>query len=470
MDSSRKSSAGREAVSLLAVIIRTSQIHDPRNIAVCSAVEKFVAAVNGLMLEEGPQEMELVGEYFYLNGDRVRFTTEHLLNFDFLRREFRRRRLGSIKFLCELRTEDVQAFLGAFISSQFSAGPFEDLQAKTGMLGCIRVGAPRKIAEGEGGEGGGPDEIRRAVKHTYYNAVSFTIGAMNRIRDGERISMRRAKRVVEGMVDALLEKEELLLGMTVIKDYDEYTFHHSVNVSILSVALGQRLGMEKKTLMELGLVALFHDIGKTVIPNEILNKPGAFNEEDWKLMVHHPLFGVKIIFNMKGLDYSSVRAAIAAYEHHIHPDGSGYPGKKRLPDLDLFSRIVAIADQYDAMTSSRVYARTPLSPDAALALMVKRAGPQLDPLLMKFFVNLAGVYPIGTLVMLDTGELAVVTGTNTAERLRPRVTIISDANGNRTAPAAADLAQKGEDGGYPRSILRTVDHNKYGINLAQYFL
>ena len=469
MDSSRKGAAGKDAVNLLAVIVRTSQIHDPRNVAVYSAVEKFVSGVNGFMLEEGPLEIELVGEYFYLNGDRIKFATEHLLNFDFLRREFMRRRLGSVKFLCELRAEDVQAFLGAFISSQFAAETFGDLQAKTGRLECIRVGAPRKIAEGEDG-GPGPDGIRKAVKHTYFNAVSFTIGAMNKIRSGECISMKRAKRVVEGMVDALLESEELLLGMTVIKDYDEYTFHHSVNVSILSVALGQRLGMGKKTLMELGLVALFHDMGKTMIPSEILNKPAALDEEDWKLMVRHPLFGVKIIFNMKGIDYSSIRSAIVAYEHHIHPDGSGYPETRGLRELDLFSRIVAIADQYDAMTSSRVYARAPLTPDSALALMVKRSGPQLDPLLMKFFVNMVGTYPIGTLVMLDTREIGVVTGTNAAERLRPRVTIISDTNGDRTAPAVADLALKNADGGYPRSVLRTIDHHKYGINLAQYFL
>ncbi|MDA8387269.1 MAG: HD-GYP domain-containing protein [Nitrospiraceae bacterium] len=467
-----KGRTGRDLVGLLAVIVRTSQIHDPRNVAVYSAVEKFVSGVNAFMLEESAIEMEVVGEYFYLNGERVKFTTEHLLNFDFLQREFKRRRLGSVKFLCDVRPEDVQAFLGAFISSQFAAEPFEDLQEKTEKLKCIAVGAPRRIAEGPGknGPSDGPEDIRKAVKHTYFNAVSFTMGVMNKIKAGERISMRKAKRVVERMVDALLESEELILGMTVIKNYDEYTFHHSVNVSILSVALGQRLGMAKKTLMELGMVALFHDIGKTVIPSEILNKPGAFDEEEWKLMVRHPLFGVKIIFNMKSFDFTSIRAAIASYEHHIHPDGSGYPAAKRLAELDLFSRIVAIADQYDAMTSSRVYARAPLPPDGALALMVKRSGPQLDPLLMKFFVNLAGVYPIGTLVMLDTRELGVVTGTNAAERLRPSVTVITDANGNRSAPMVVDLAEKNGAGGYLRSIARTVDHNKHGINLAQYFL
>ncbi|MDA8085670.1 MAG: HD-GYP domain-containing protein, partial [Nitrospiraceae bacterium] len=302
------------------------------------------------------------------------------------------------------------------------------------------------------------------------NAVSFTRGVMNKIKMGERISMKKAKRVVETMVDTLLDKEEFPLGMTVIKNYDEYTFHHSVNVSILSVALGQRLGMDKKSLMELGLVALFHDLGKTVIPNEILNKPGAFDEQDWKVMTRHPLSGVKLIFRMKSFDSASVRAAIVAYEHHIHPDGSGYPGVKPLQELDLFSRIVAIADQYDAMTSSRIYARTPMTPDKALAIMVKRVSSQLDPLLMKFFINLVGTYPVGTLVMLDTMELGIVFAANLADNMRPKVKIITGPGGDRIEPWVADLTGKNAAGGYLRSIRKTVDHNKYGINLAEYFL
>ena len=458
-----KARAARDIVNQLAVIVRTSQIHDPRNVAVATSVDKFVSTVSGLLLEENLVEIEVVGEYFYLNGERVKLTTEYLLNFDFLQREFKRRQVGSVRFSCETRPEEMQAFLGAFISCQFAAWPYEDLQAKTERLKCVQIGPLRKISEGS-------EDIRKAVKHTYFNAVSFTRGVMNKIKSGERISMKKAKRVVETMVDTLLDKEEFLLGMTVIKNYDEYTFHHSVNVSILSVALGQRLGLDKKKLMELGLVALFHDIGKTVIPSEILNKPGAFDENDWKAMVQHPLHGVRIIFNMKSFDFSSIRAAIAAYEHHIHPDGSGYPGAKRLSEMDLFSRIVAIADQYDAMTSSRVYARAPMSPDTALALMVQRSISQLDPLLLKFFVNLVGAYPIGTLVMLDTRELGVVFGANTAEYLRPRVKIITDSSGNRITPVTADLTEKNGNGGYLRSIIKTVDHNKYGINLAEYFL
>ncbi len=465
MDSSRDiSRLSRELVSQLAVIVRTSQLHDPRNVAVATSIEKFVAGANVLMSEEVSRNLEIVGDYFYLNGERVKFTMEHLLNFDFLQREFKKRSLGSIKFQCEVSTAGMQTFLAAFTSCQFGAEPFEDLLLKAEGIGCISVGRLRRISEQA------DVDMRKAVKKTYFNAVSFTRGIMNKIKTGERISVKKAKRVVESMVDALLEKEEFLLGMTVIKNYDEYTFHHSVNVSILSVALGQRLGMDKKSLMELGLVALFHDIGKTVIPSEVLNKPTAFDEQDWKIMARHPLSGVRLIFRMKSFDAASVRAAIVAYEHHIHPDGTGYPGVKPLSGLDLFSRIVAIADQYDAMTSSRIYARTPMTPDKALALMVKRVSSQLDPLLMKFFINLVGTYPVGAMVMLDTMELAIVFASDLAGSMRPKVKVITDSGGNRVEPWVADLAEKNASGGWLRSVRKTVDHNKYGINLAEYFL
>jgi HD-GYP domain-containing protein (c-di-GMP phosphodiesterase class II) len=453
----------KDIVNQMAVIIRTAQLHNPTNVAVVTSVEKFATLVNSLVRQEGPVELELVGEYFYVNEDRVKFSMEYLLNFDFLQREFKRRTLGSLRFVCEVRPEDMQRFLSVFLGSQYAANPFDDLVAGIEPVKCIEAGRIRKIVDED-------YDIRKAVKRTYFNAVSFTKGVMTKIRAGERVSMKKAKRIVESMVDVLLDKEEFLLGMTAIKKYDEYTFHHSVNVSILSIALGQKMGLAKKALMELGLVALFHDMGKTGIPPEVLNKPTSFSEDEWKVMMRHPLFGVKVIFRMKSFDYSSIRAAIVAYEHHIHHDHTGYPKVKKLGDLDLYSRIVSIADQYDGMTSSRVYSRTPMTPDRALSLMSKRSGTQLDPLMFKFFINLVGVYPVGSLVVLDTRELGVVSGSNPAHHLRPKVTLITDSAGNKAEPRVVDLTEKDQGGAYLRSVVRSMDPGKYRVNLAEYLL
>jgi len=258
--------------------------------------------------------------------------------------------------------------------------------------------------------------------------------------------------------------------MTAIKDYDEYTYHHSVNVSILSVALGQRLGLNRRMLTELGMVALFHDLGKMEIPNEVLNKPSNFTDDEWKIIRKHPLWGLKAILKIKKFDELTIKSAIVAFEHHMNFDLSGYPKVRKPLELELYSRIVSLSDQYDAMTSARVYSRVPMSPDKALSIMMERAGTQLDPLLFKFFTNMVGVYPIGTLVMLDTKELGLVYESNQIFPSRPRVMIIVDSKGNRIKGATVDLTEKNEQEVFLRSISKTMDPNKYRINLAEYLL
>lgn len=454
----------KDIINQLAVIIRTAQIHDVGNVAVVSAIDKFVTSINSLLREYNILTLELLGEFFYFNETRVRYAMEYLLNFDFLAREFKRRGLGSITFSGRIKGEDVKVFLRAFISSPYAQTPYEALLEGTSTIDSISVGPLKKIVEE------GDFDIRRVVKKTYFNAVSFTKGVITKIKSGEKVSIKKAKRVVESMVDMILQEEELLLGMTAIKDYDEYTYHHSVNVSILSIALGQRIGLNRRALTELGLVALFHDIGKMEVPPEILNKPTNFNDDEWRIIQKHPFWGVRAILKLKGLDNTSIRTAIVAFEHHLNYDLSGYPKITRSLNLDFYSRIVSLADQYDAMTSSRVYSRIPMSPDKALSVMMERAGTQLDPLLFKFFINMIGVYPIGTLVLLDTKELGLVYGANPVFQDRPRVLIIIDSEGKRVSGPIVDLTEKGEDGKYLRTIIKTMDPNKYRINLAEYLL
>jgi hypothetical protein len=143
---------------------------------------------------------------------------------------------------------------------------------------------------------------------------------------------------------------------------------------------------------------------------------------------------------------------------------------RKYPELDFYSKIVSVVDQYDAMTSARVYSRIPLAPDKALSIMLERAGTQLDPLLCKFFVNMVGVFPIGTLVMLDTKELGLVFESDVVFADRPKVLIIINKNGERVSGPVVNLTEKGEAGNYYRSIVKTLDPNRYKINLAEYLL
>jgi HD-GYP domain-containing protein (c-di-GMP phosphodiesterase class II) len=182
------------------------------------------------------------------------------------------------------------------------------------------------------------------------------------------------------------------------------------------------------------------------------------------------MWGLRAILKLKKLDELTMKSAIVSFEHHMHFDHSGYPMLRLRTELDLFSRIVSLADQYDAMTSSRVYSRTPLAPDKALSIMMERSGTQLDPLLFKFFINMVGVYPIGSLLMLDSKELGLVTESNQIFPTRPRVLLIIDSQGTRMTGHIVDLTEKDDQDHYIRSIIKTIDPNKYKINLAEYLL
>ncbi|MBI5025872.1 MAG: HD domain-containing protein [Nitrospirae bacterium] len=455
----------KDLINSLAITIKTAQIHNPNNVAVVAAIEKFLSLANPIIKAEKLVTLDLINEFFYLNEARVRYSLEYIINFDFLSREFKKRELGTLTFNDIPAENDIKIFLKAFIEAGFSETPFETLSEAVDNIERIKVGKLKKIKEE------GEFDRKKFVKKTYFNAVSFTKGVMTKIKAGEKISLKKAKRVVETVVDLILEEESLLLGMTALKDYDEYTYHHSVNVSILSVALGQRLGLRRKALTDLGMSSLFHDMGKIEVPSEILNKASEFSEGEWEIMRQHPLWGVRAILKLKGFDDISLRTAIVAFEHHLNYNLSGYPKLRNTLKPDLFSKIVTIADQYDAMTSSRVYSRTPVAPDRALSIMVDRSGTQLDPYLTKLFINMVGIHPIGSLVMLNTKELGLVFESNPNPDFldRPRVIIVVDSKGNRIKQNV-DLMEKDDADNFKRSIVTTLDPNQYRVNLAEYLL
>jgi len=454
----------RDLLNQLSALLRISQVHDTSNEAVISGIDRLVSIVNELIGNQQTVKLILRGEYFYLNDLRIRYFLEHLLNFDFLIREFKKRELGSVIFMDDVGHEDIKTFIGAFISSTFSQKPFDAIEKKMSAVQSVAVEKLMKIAKTES------LDPRRMVRKTYFNAVTYTAGIIRKIHAGEKVSLKTAKRIVTSMVDQIVEEEQLLLGMTAIRAYDEYTYHHSVNVSILSVALGQRLGLNRKMMTDLGMMAMFHDIGKINVPNEILNKPASFNDEEWKIIKKHPFWGAKALLNLRKTDEFSVKAAIVAFEHHLNYDISGYPKIRKRFELDLFSRIIAMADWYDAITSARVYTRNPLSPDKALAVMLDNSGTRLDPLLLKFFINMIGIFPIGTIVMLNTNELGFVSETNQIFLKRPKIKIIIDRDGYRVDGTTVDLTEKDETGEYIRTIVKTGNPAKYKMTIAKYLL
>jgi len=259
-------------INQLAVVLRSAEVHHVKNIAVGKAISNFISQVNAFIATEGDFILELRGDFFFVSEFRIRYVSEVMINFNYLVGLFRALEVGTIVIQDGTGINEITRLTEALVNAP-EHDPFESIQQKISHLNTIKVHRIKQIVEED------LLDVRKMVKKSYFKAVSFTEGIMNKIQQGEKIVLKKAKRMVVSLVDQIIDHEQLLLGMTSIKNYDEYTYHHSVNVSILSVSLGQRLGLNMKQLTELGMVALFHDIGKLDIPNRILNKAEKLNEE-----------------------------------------------------------------------------------------------------------------------------------------------------------------------------------------------
>ncbi|MBI2413576.1 MAG: HD-GYP domain-containing protein [Deltaproteobacteria bacterium] len=244
---------------------------------------------------------------------------------------------------------------------------------------------------------------------------------MHSVRAGEEIETGRVNETVGKMVDSIFRNQDALTSLARLKSFDDYTFAHSVNVCILSLTLGRHMGLSGSALHNLGVGAILHDIGKMLVPETILKKPGALSDAEFREMKRHTELGGDILCRTKDITDESRRITL---HHHEKFDGSGYQDRLSGNDIHLFARIATVADVYDAMTSNRVYQKGML-PEVALKKMYLMRGTHFDPVLVERLIRSLGIYPIGSFVELSTGELAVVRMPNHEHPLQPLVLIFS---------------------------------------------
>jgi len=272
-----------------------------------------------------------------------------------------------------------------------------------------------------------------------------------------------ARSLVDSLAQAVAQNRTALLALTALKNYDNYTFTHMVNVSILTMGQARGLGIEGGLLREFGLAALMHDIGKVKTPTEVLNKPGKLSDEEFDILKRHTVDGAEILKNTPEIP---ALGPVVAFEHHLRSDGTGYPVGTVRPQLNLATTLCGIADVYDAMRSQRVYQQAHPT-DRILAVLQRNDGKQFDQRLVKRFVQLVGIYPAGNLVRLDTGEIAVVLKAYAPDPYRPRVKVLTRPGGQKLEhPYDVSLWDAHE--GQPQSIQAPVDASEHGIDPLSY--
>jgi HD-GYP domain-containing protein (c-di-GMP phosphodiesterase class II) len=465
--------AGKGLILAFYAALRAIKMYPLENAAVVKSAEELASLAGELLAHEQELEIRVSGEFVFINTVRLRLDLDNYASFSHLLSVFRSSGVGSVRLRSAPPVKEWSRFLALLLvpSTDPPETRFHQLSAKLAQqqLTAFDVGAPMEQAADE--------ELRQKskelAKRTYAHSVAVTKDLMTSVRLGGTPNIKKIKRVVQGIVDQILNEETSLIGLTTIRDYDEYTFTHSVNVCIFSVALGKRLGLGKIQLYDLGMAALFHDIGKSRVPAEIINKPGGLSDDEWRLIAAHPWLGALALFQTRGGQDLPFRAMVVAHEHHMKLDLTGYPRPIRPRLLSMFSKIVAVADGFDAATSRRSYQTTPLSPAQVLQEMRDNARRGMDPVVVKAFINLTGIYPVGTLVVLDTFELGIVHAVNPIPEMlsRPIVRVISDDRGNLLQPGAlADLAEQSGEGIYLRTIIKTDNPDRYGIRIGDYFL
>jgi HD-GYP domain-containing protein (c-di-GMP phosphodiesterase class II) len=311
----------------------------------------------------------------------------------------------------------------------------------------------------------------RAIRDYTYAKASIEEVAQ-KIKDKKsEIGIRKTVRVVQDIVTNLIQDDEVYSAISTLRVFDDYTFTHSVNVAMLSMCIGRRINLSRLTLVSLGICALFHDLGKIEIPNKVLHKKDKLNDSELQMIEEHSLNSARLLLKLKASPDSKARILVPLFEHHLKYDLSGYPYTNWKKPLTLFGKIISIADKYDALTSSRAYRKSLLSPDRALGYMFDRAGKDFDPTLIKVFINVLGVYPVGTLLKLSTGELALVISSPSREfSKRPIVCVLEkEDKGSYKKGGIINLEERdAESGNYVREINETHHPAAFGIQPVEH--
>ncbi|MBK1716684.1 HD-GYP domain-containing protein [Thiocystis violacea] len=288
------------------------------------------------------------------------------------------------------------------------------------------------------------------------------IGLMNNLMEDGRLGrvpdLEPLGPLVDEMVGSILRNQDALLGLSRIRRVGRYTLEHSVNVSILLIAFAKSLGLDRPAIQAIGVGGLLHDLGKSLLPAAILNKPGSLSEEEFALMREHVAHTYRLVSRIPNVP--KIALAVIA-EHHERADGSGYPKSKKADETTRYGRMAAIIDVYDAITTDRVYHKG-LEPHEALRKLLEWSRHHFDQQLVQQFIRCVGIYPVGTLVRLRSGRLGVVIESGREGLFHPVVRVIMDARQRRyLAVEDVDLSRLGK--GSEERITGVESPQRWGI-------
>ncbi len=466
---------GHDFLRALYHMIHTARIYQDNNQLIRKSVRSFQAMLAEITLE-GDISLLLWRSRFHIGGEKLLYRRDMAGVVNNMVEYFSSRGIGSINFLQasgNTPTDNILLFTHLFNDAVRHGQPHQWLekQLREQGLSWVQISRMQDDQAKETGESPEAKQYEKA-RSIYFNAVE-TVREVADKASRSMVGVRRSRRLAQNIVDLVREDASLMIGLTTIKDYDDYTYTHSVNVALLATCLGMHIGLSDLSMEHLTVCGLFHDLGKVGVPKEILRKQGALTTGEWEQMKAHPLIGVQKILMLNAPPSLRSRIILGPFEHHLNPDMTGYPHTLFMVEMSLLGRILRIADVYEALTAERAYRSKSFPPDAALRKMWSEAGISFDTVLLKCFIKMMGIYPIGSMVELSNGSVGLVMDyPDEAERSLPLVLRLVD-NG-KGALMRGDLLyladQEVKDGSDRLNIVRGISPAQFHINPAKFFL
>lgn len=462
----RGSKALMDVFTQFFIVFKLAKVYEPNNANFRERFDEMNESFQRMLEDTRELGIQIRSESIFMNWMPLKFDVSAYPLFRFIRNEFMVRKIGALLFLRGVTSEELCRFMIFLARTEIpKESVFEQFNAQFEAAAFPHISL-EKTADAEAEE-----STHKQASSVFFLGIYHLKQLFGDQKGAWNFSL--TKRWTQSIFDLMTLDESFLFGLINIKNFEEYVLNHSVNVCILSLALGRRLGLTRPELVELGISASLHDVGKLDIPKEILDKPTKLDDHEREVIEGHSHAGANRLIQLMMLHELPIPTVQVALEHHITADLGGYPKYLRRKRQTLYSQIVKITDYYDAITTKRVYRPKTFTPAEALALMRKARGSEFVPLLFDVFYRMVGRYPVGSLVVLSTGEVGIVFENNSQPGLgeRPQVKLIADIGGNKIDGPVVDLTEAGDGPKtFRRTIIKTLDPDTYGIRIADYFL
>jgi putative nucleotidyltransferase with HDIG domain len=439
-----------ELVRRLAAAVRGAALYTPEHPIIQRGADALAGLCQRALMDEDALVIGLIGDEVVVNGERLLRSAAALVGFV---RDLQEREIEKVTIARGVTRDEIRAFVFELADRRAATS----LQARLEQKGVRRITIGRINIEQVDEESTGIAAARRI----YGTAVETAESLWESAKAGDQPDPGAARRIIDSLAKMVSQDRTSLMALTALKRYDNYTFTHMVNVSVLAMAQARALNLEGPLLREFGFAALMHDIGKVHTPLEVLNKPDKLTREEFDLVKQHVVDGAHILRRTPEMP---ALAPVVAFEHHLRQDLSGYPENVGHRDLNLCTQIVSIADVYDALRSKRIY-RDGLPSERIRAIMTEKDSPAFNTGLLRRFINLMGLFPVGTLVRLATDEVAVVTHEHPADPFRPQVKVLLDRLGAPVEePVLVNTWEPDARGDFPSAVVEAVDPDAVNLD------